>query len=159
MVSRTKDYRNRVGLAHSCATNCLPVRRKLITPETAARFFRVPFEVVQAVWPRVPFAVSVHVLANSGSQTTTRQYVSFTENPDPANILTEEELIERLNCSKEWLNERRRKRCWNPIPYIPLEGRIRYYWPHVSRWMQSIANFNEAHLHRRAFQAGFKRDQ
>lgn len=54
---------------------------------------------------------------------------------DPAQILTPEELAERLKVSKRWLYEKSRSRCLNPLPTIRIGRYLRYSWLDVSTWL------------------------
>jgi hypothetical protein len=46
-------------------------------------------------------------------------------------ILTPEELAERLKVDVSWAYEKRRPRCKNPIPAIPLGKIIRFDWDKI----------------------------
>jgi len=61
----------RIGLSQ--AAHGRPARSKRITPAIAARLFRVPQAVIEAVWPRVPFdlrgnLVLCEAVANGAAQ-------------------------------------------------------------------------------------------
>jgi len=59
---------------------------------------------------------------------------------EPADILTPEQLAERLHVSRSWIFEQTRTRAKirqkNPLPYIRLGKFIRFSWAEVSGWLQ-----------------------
>jgi hypothetical protein len=59
---------------------------------------------------------------------------------DPADILTPEELAERLKVSKSWIFEQTRQRARvrnkNVMPCIRLGKYIRFNWVAVCTWME-----------------------
>jgi hypothetical protein len=132
--------KTRIGLTQAYALHRHPQRPKRITPAMAARLFRVPRAVIETMWPRIPFCVPIYArsASSNGPHTVSPQYVQFTANPE--DICTDEMIMERLKVTKEWLKEKRRKRCRNPIPAHNLGGIVRYYWPEVFAWFQSLTN-------------------
>jgi predicted DNA-binding transcriptional regulator AlpA len=58
---------------------------------------------------------------------------------DPADILTPEQLAQRLQVSKSWVFEQTRNRAKvrnkNPLPCIRLGKYIRFSWSQVCEWM------------------------
>ena len=60
---------------------------------------------------------------------------------DPADILTPEQLAERLQVKKSWIFEQTRARAktrnTRPLPCIRLGKYIRFSWTRVSEWLQS----------------------
>jgi hypothetical protein len=58
---------------------------------------------------------------------------------DPGDILTPEQLAERLQVSKSWVFEQTRNRAKvrnnNPLPCIRLGKYLRFSWPQVCQWM------------------------
>jgi hypothetical protein len=54
-------------------------------------------------------------------------------------ILTPEELAERLKVTVAWITEKRRPRCPNPIPAIPIGKQIRFDWGSVVKWLEECA--------------------
>jgi predicted DNA-binding transcriptional regulator AlpA len=58
---------------------------------------------------------------------------------DPADILTPEQLAQRLQVSKSWVFEQTRNRAKvrsrNPLPCIRLGKYIRFSWIAVCEWM------------------------
>jgi hypothetical protein len=54
-------------------------------------------------------------------------------------ILTPEELAQRLKVSLAWIKEKRRPRCPNPIPAIPIGKQIRFDWDSVVKWLEQCA--------------------
>lgn len=59
---------------------------------------------------------------------------------DPADILTPEQLAERLQVSKSWVFEQTRNRARirnkRPLPCIRLGKYLRFSWCQVSEWLQ-----------------------
>jgi hypothetical protein len=55
-------------------------------------------------------------------------------------ILTPEELAERLKVPVRWVYEKQRSRCKNPIPSIPMGRYIRFDWNRVVRWLVDQSN-------------------
>jgi hypothetical protein len=54
-------------------------------------------------------------------------------------ILTPEEPAERLKVTVAWVKEKRRPRCRNPIPALPLGKLIRFDWNSVVKWLEECA--------------------
>jgi hypothetical protein len=58
---------------------------------------------------------------------------------DPGDILTPEQLAERLQVSKSWVFEQTRQRAKvrneRPLPCIRLGKYLRFSWPQVCQWM------------------------
>jgi excisionase family DNA binding protein len=58
---------------------------------------------------------------------------------NPADLLTPEELAERLKVSKSWIFEQTRQRAKvrnkNPLPCIRLGKYVRFSWVQVSEWL------------------------
>ena len=54
-------------------------------------------------------------------------------------ILTPEELAQRLKVSVAWITEKRRPRCPNPIPALPIGKQIRFDWDSVVKWLEDCA--------------------
>lgn len=86
-------------------------RPRRISRKEAAKVFRVPAS-----------AVTAPVLEASYS---------------PADILTPEQLAERLQVTKGWIKEKTRSRNRNKIPSLSLGRYIRFHWPDVCRWLQA----------------------
>jgi len=56
-------------------------------------------------------------------------------------LLTPEELTELLKKDVSWVYEKRRPRCPNPIPAMPLgRGSLRFEWAQVYQWLQDCAS-------------------
>jgi hypothetical protein len=57
----------------------------------------------------------------------------------PEDILTPEQLAERLQVSKSWIFEQTRQRAKirnkSPLPCIRLGKYLRFSWPQVCQWM------------------------
>lgn len=62
---------------------------------------------------------------------------------EPANLLTPEELAERLKVSVTWVYEQTRTRTAarseEAIPVVPVGRYLRFYWPDVCRWLRHRA--------------------
>jgi hypothetical protein len=56
---------------------------------------------------------------------------------DPQNILTPQELAERLKVPLSWVFEKTRARCRNPIPCLRIGLYIRFDWIAVAAWLES----------------------
>jgi predicted DNA-binding transcriptional regulator AlpA len=60
---------------------------------------------------------------------------------DPLDILTPEQLADRLQVKKSWIFEQTRARSKtrnaHPLPCIRLGKYIRFSWSQVSEWMQA----------------------
>ena len=58
---------------------------------------------------------------------------------DPADLLTPEELAQRLKVQKSWVFEQTRNRAKvrneRPLPCIRLGKYLRFSWPQVCQWM------------------------
>jgi predicted DNA-binding transcriptional regulator AlpA len=55
---------------------------------------------------------------------------------DPSQILTLEELAQRLKVSPRWVYEKSRKRCTNPLPAMRIGRFLRFDWTSVSAWLR-----------------------
>jgi hypothetical protein len=64
-------------------------------------------------------------------------------------ILTPEELAERLKVTVAWITEKRRPRCPNPIPAIPIGKAIRFDWNAVVKWLEECAEADVKSLQQR----------
>jgi excisionase family DNA binding protein len=54
-------------------------------------------------------------------------------------LLTHEEIAERLKVPPSWVYEKTRKRCRNPIPSIPMGRYIRFDCDEVVKWLEQQA--------------------
>ena len=54
-------------------------------------------------------------------------------------LLTHEEIAERLKVPASWVYEKTRKGCRNPIPSIPMGRYIRFDWDAVVKWLEEQA--------------------
>src|SRR5277367_2810124 len=77
-----------------------------------------------------------------------RSAIKFDLRPETSNIsvddiLTPEELAERLKVDVSWIYEKRRPRCKNPIPAIPMGKTIRFDWDKIVSWLQAQAEADE----------------
>ena len=64
-------------------------------------------------------------------------------------ILTPEELADRLKVSVGWIYEKRRPRCARPIPAIPMGRTMRFDWDAVTKWLEQLAADDEKDLQQR----------
>jgi hypothetical protein len=64
-------------------------------------------------------------------------------------IITPEELAIRLKVPPGWVYEKRRPRCKNPIPAVPLGKIIRFDWAAVVVWLQEQVKKDAAGIERR----------
>ena len=55
---------------------------------------------------------------------------------DPSQILTLEELAQRLKVSPRWVYEKSRRRSTNPLPTIRIGRYLRFDWVEVSAWLR-----------------------
>jgi excisionase family DNA binding protein len=55
---------------------------------------------------------------------------------NPTDILTPEELAERLKTTRSFVFEMTRKRQRNPIPHYKVGKYLRFHWPAVCEWME-----------------------
>jgi predicted DNA-binding transcriptional regulator AlpA len=68
---------------------------------------------------------------------------SFTE------LLTPEELAERLKVPTSWVYEKRRPRCKNPLPAVPLGKIVRFDWSAIVEWLEKQVAEDAAGINRR----------
>lgn len=64
-------------------------------------------------------------------------------NTEIGDILTPEELAGRLKVDVGWIYEKRRPRCKNPIPAIPMGKMIRFDWDKIVEWLRAQAEADE----------------
>ena len=64
-------------------------------------------------------------------------------------LLTPEELAERLKVPTSWVYEKRRPRCKNPLPAVPLGKIIRFDWEAIVSWLEKQVAEDAAHINRR----------
>ena len=62
----------------------------------------------------------------------------------PEDILTPEELADRLKISRSWVFEKTRARCRNPMPCLRLGRYIRFDWTAVVDWLRREATQENA---------------
>lgn len=55
---------------------------------------------------------------------------------DPSDILTPDELAERLQTSRSWVFEMTRQRQRNPIPHYKIGRYLRFNWRDVCAWLE-----------------------
>ena len=71
--------------------------------------------------------------------------VAVRSNPiDPSQILTLEEVAERLKVSERWVYEKSRRRCQNPLPVIRIGRYLRFNWLEVSEWLRKQSSTERA---------------
>lgn len=51
-------------------------------------------------------------------------------------LLTPEELAERLKVGKSWVYEKTRARSHDPLPVIRIGKYMRFHWPDVESWLE-----------------------
>jgi excisionase family DNA binding protein len=56
---------------------------------------------------------------------------------DPADILTPDELAQRLKTSRGWVSAMTRKRQRNPIPHYKIGRYLRFNWKEVCDWLET----------------------
>jgi hypothetical protein len=56
----------------------------------------------------------------------------------PADILTPEQLAERLHVKVGWVYEKMRPRQPHPLPVIKMGRYLRFSWPAVALWLESL---------------------
>jgi len=65
---------------------------------------------------------------------------------EPTDLLTPDELAQRLKVSRSWVFEQTRQRAKirnsHPLPCIRLGKYLRFSWPAVCRWLQNCINNN-----------------
>jgi excisionase family DNA binding protein len=65
---------------------------------------------------------------------------------DPKDIITPDELAERLKMSRRWISEMTRKRQRNPIPHYKVGRYLRFNWQDVCAWLESTKEGTTARL-------------
>lgn len=55
-------------------------------------------------------------------------------------ILTPEELAQRLKVPVSWVYDKQRTRCKNPLPSIPMGRYVRFDWDQVVKWLEDQAD-------------------
>ena len=55
---------------------------------------------------------------------------------DSSQILTLDELAQRLKVSRRWVYEKSRRRCLDPLPIIRIGRYLRANWLDVSEWLR-----------------------
>jgi hypothetical protein len=55
-------------------------------------------------------------------------------------ILTPQELADRLKVPVSWIYEKQRARCKNKIPSKPLGRYVRFDWDEVVKWLEGLSN-------------------
>jgi len=61
----------------------------------------------------------------------------------PEDILTPDQLAERLQVKRSWIYEKcRRRRAYSeaPIPCLRIGRYLRFYWPDICEWMRNGNN-------------------
>jgi excisionase family DNA binding protein len=57
------------------------------------------------------------------------------EKTDYSNLLTPDELAERLRVPRSWVYEKTRGRSQDPLPVVRVGRYLRFYWPDVTNWL------------------------
>jgi len=70
------------------------------------------------------------------SVATTTATATTTQIINPTDILTPDELADRMKTSRGWVFEMTRKRQRNPIPHYKVGKYLRFHWPDVCAWME-----------------------
>ena len=108
----------------------------IIRRAQAARYFRVPINTIQNLWPRLPFCTTAVIHRKSADSTKPSDGPTAVQaNFDPADLLTIEQLAKRLQVSTGWIREKTRRRNRNKLPSFSLGRYVRFHWPDVCRWM------------------------
>ncbi len=76
-----------------------------------------------------------------------RHFLNQSPTLRPENILTPEEVAERLKVPPSWVYEKTRARCRNPIPCLRLGRYVRFDWAAVVTWLSQEAK-SEPHAKR-----------
>ena len=56
----------------------------------------------------------------------------------PSDILTPQQLADRLQVKVGWVYEKMRPRQPHPLPVIKMGRYLRFSWPAVSAWLESL---------------------
>ena len=56
----------------------------------------------------------------------------------PADILTPEQLAQKLQVKVGWVYEKMRPRQPHPLPVIKMGRYLRFSWPAVAAWLESL---------------------
>jgi excisionase family DNA binding protein len=72
---------------------------------------------------------------NDVTDPTKQHFLHISPTLRPENILTPEEVAERLKVPPSWVYEKTRARCRNPIPCLRLGRYIRFDWNAVITWL------------------------
>jgi hypothetical protein len=64
-------------------------------------------------------------------------------------LLTPEELAQRLKVPTSWVYEKRRPRCKNPLPAVPLGKMVRFDWDAIVAWLEKQVAEDAAGINRR----------
>jgi hypothetical protein len=74
--------------------------------------------------------------------------MTLLERAKSGELLTPEELAELLKKDVSWVYEKRRPRCPNPIPAMPMgRGSLRFEWARVYQWLQDCASKDAEAVH------------
>jgi hypothetical protein len=57
---------------------------------------------------------------------------------NPADLLSIKEVADRLRATPEWVREKIRRRCPNPMPVMNLGNHLLFHWPQVCAWMAEV---------------------
>lgn len=57
----------------------------------------------------------------------------------PSDILTPDQLAQRLQVSRGWITCKTRRSCANPLPSFRIGKYLRFSWPVVAEWLESTS--------------------
>lgn len=77
----------------------------------------------------------------------------------PGDILTPQQLAERLQVPLSWIYEKSRRRQQQPLPTFRIGKYIRFSWVAVSIWLQSTSGPNPRKIPSRDGGAAYKRSK
>ena len=67
---------------------------------------------------------------------------------EPQDILTPDQLAQRLSVSRSWVTEKCRTRGTNPIPHYRIGKYVRFNWKTVSEWIEATVTDRNTHKRR-----------
>jgi hypothetical protein len=57
----------------------------------------------------------------------------------PNDLLTPDQLAQKLSVARGWVTEKTRRRCSDRIPHMRIGKYIRFSWPAVAAWLESTS--------------------
>lgn len=98
--------------------------------------------------PRITFALTQPPeLTLEFVKRTDERYKAIRARPD--DLLSLEQLTERLHATPSWIRENIRRRCPNPLPTFNVGRRLIFSWTQVSEWARNSSCPIQAPHHRR----------